>query len=153
MTNRTGRPWTPAEDATLRVMYIDGAAYFEIAEVLDRSPSGCADRRMALKIPARPRVSHQRGLAGNRKRIYVANQPPITFTTYELDFAARTRQACVLHLVDLVREYGGGTVGNAKAEYRSRCELDIPQGADAAAINIFSDHRSFCGSPAAMCEG
>ena len=151
MTNRTGRPWTPAEDATLRVMYGDGAAYFEIAEVLGRSPSGVDDRRMALKIPARPRVSHQRGLAGNRKRRDI--EVPLTFTTYELDFAQRTRQACVLHLVDLIREYGGGTVGAAKAQYQSRCEWHVPPGAETAPINIFSGHRSYCGSPAAMCEG
>ncbi len=153
MTSRTGRPWTPAEDATLRVMYGDGASYFDIADALGRTPSGCDDRRMALKIPARPRVSHQRGLAGNRKRIDVANQPPIAFTDKEIFAAKYAAEACTRHLIDLVREYGGGTVGAAKAAYRSRCELDIPPGPEAVTINIFADSRSYCGSPSAMCEG
>lgn len=156
MTSRTGRPWTPAEDATLRCMYGDGASYFDIADTLGRTPSGCDDRRMALKIPARPRVSHQRGLAGNRKRIDVANQPAIAFTDKEIFAAKYAAEACIKHLVDLKRAYSDDPdegIGFAKARYRARNELDIPSGAETITINVYADNRSFCGSPSAMCEG
>lgn len=52
------------------------------------------------------------------------------------------------HLVDLMRSFGGKTLGEAKAEYRRRCELDIDPGYTNVTHTVmpYSVNQSFIGS-------
>lgn len=81
------------------------------------------------------------------------DEPPATWTEYELTRAKRDRDACARHLIDLMREYGGATLGDSKALYRQRCELDILPGSDFRRVTVIGAEQSYCGSPAAMSAG
>ena len=82
-----------------------------------------------------------------------ADDPPATWTEYELTREKRDREACARHLIDLMREYGGNTVGESKALYRQRCELDILPGSEFKPTSVGGRDQSYCGSPAAMTAG
>ena len=83
----------------------------------------------------------------------VGDEPPATWTEWELTQRKRDEEACVRHLADLVREYGGRTIGESKAIYRQRCELDILPGSEFKPVSVNGADRSYCGSPAAMTAG
>lgn len=78
---------------------------------------------------------------------------PITFTTLELQRAYRDRVACIEHLVDLMREFGASTVGEGKALYRQKHELDILPGSEFKPVTPRREELSYCGSPAALSAG
>lgn len=80
-------------------------------------------------------------------------ETPISFTEQEIQREKRDREACVMHLCDLLREYGGGDVGTAKALYRQRNELDILPGSEFRPVIPRRDEYSYCGSPAATTAG
>lgn len=81
------------------------------------------------------------------------DEPPATWTEWELTQRKRDIDACNRQLLDLMREYGGKTLGESKAIYRQRCELDILPGSDFRPISVGSRDQSYCGSPAAMSAG
>ena len=63
-------------------------------------------------------------------------------------FHLKAQRSCMEHLIDLMREYGGETLGDAKAAYRSRCELDIDPGSVnvTTSYKVYFVERSFVGS-------
>ena len=148
--SRVGLPWTPEEDAAFRVMYADGLPLWEIGRILGRNEDGCDRRRVTLKIKARPRMAENYTQA---KRAERGGRQITTFTKSDLEASKRHERACTLHLIDLVREFGGGTVGEAKAAYRARHEHHVEPGHDALVSSPRLQPYSYCGSPAAMCEG
>ena len=73
---------------------------------------------------------------------------PTSHFTSQQWFYINAEKSCVLHLIDLMREYGGETLGDAKAAYRSRCELDIDPGPVNVTTSVkpYFVERSFVGS-------
>lgn len=78
---------------------------------------------------------------------------PITFTEVELQRVKRDRIACVEHLIDLMREFDAANVGEGKARYRQKHELDILPGSDFRPVTPRREELSYCGSPAALSAG
>lgn len=142
MTINAGRLYTDLERATLRRMYLDGAKYWEIGEALGRSVKSVEDQRHKMGLEAREKPVPTRSDSRSK------DAGPITFTAQELNREAQWTRACTLHLIDLLREYGGGEVGVAKREYKSRNELDIPPGAERSIIIPTGLNISACSSPA-----
>ena len=95
-----------------------------------------------MEHPRPPHVE-ERGLIGARMMKTSSNH----FNSQQ-KFAMDAEKACVRHLVDLMREYGGGTLGEAKDAYRQRCELDV----EPAPRTVFANsspyfvERSYVGS-------
>lgn len=54
------RPWTPGDDARLRVLVAEGATTAEAAGELGRGPEGVRKRRHRLGIPAAPQTDPAR---------------------------------------------------------------------------------------------
>ena len=76
------------------------------------------------------------------------DEPPATWTEWELTQRKRDIDACNRQLLDLMREYGGKNLGEAKAHYRRLNELDIPPGAERTLIIPSVMHISACSSAA-----
>jgi len=79
------------------------------------------------------------------RRDFERSQGP---TLQEHNAVSRSKAAVTYHLIDLVREYGGRTLGEAKANYQRRNELDIPPGSERSLIIPSVMHMSACSSPA-----
>lgn len=57
--DRTGRPWTPADDARLRVLHGDGQhTVAEIARLFERTEASIKSRLYTLRIGRRGRKNH-----------------------------------------------------------------------------------------------
>ncbi len=134
----TGQPFSPAEDEILLRKWHAGVSFAEIGRIIGRSRDAVRQRCQRLHLPNRRHEQKE--------------QSPLGFSPTDVQHASRQEDACNLHLVDLLREYGKGkTLGEGKAAYRQRCELDIPAGAEKPAIYASFGERSYCGSPAATC--
>ena len=152
--------WAPHEDVVLRAMWADNRSLTAIGIVLNRSRKGVSARARKLGLPLRDTKGQEIGERPAKPAEAAPPRPAVKLRDREwsltkLDTLQQSRQqdACRLLLVDLMREYGGGTLGKAKAEYRSRCELDIPPGAEKPTTYVRMVELSFCGSPAATCAG
>ena len=146
--------WTEREDTILTRMWHGGQSNADIADILGRSTCAVKKRACRLKLSKRPEVAPS---PVPRKREYKRSHTqlmdkPIGYSPFDALHSARQDHRCSLHLLDLLREYAPGqTLGDAKAAYRQRCELDIPAGAEKPTIYVHSADRSYCGSPAATC--
>ena len=134
--------YTDEERAVIKRMYIAGAKYSEIGAVLGRSEKSIEDQRCKMGLPRRD------GPAPTRRDRTDRSAPPITFTAQELNRAERYRRHCCEHLVDLMRAYGGGTLGDAKLRYTRSNELDIPPGSERTLILATGLSLSAWSSPA-----
>lgn len=156
MPNQNGRPWTEQEDTVLRWMWDQTRTAIDIGVALNRSRKSVEARAVRIGLPGRHALFRPAPRPpAPRKRPPAVKLKDKTFgvTSQDTRHQSSQAQACRLHLVDLMREFGGKTVGEAKASYRERCELYVPPGAEKATIYSIALDRSFCGSPAAFCAG
>jgi len=126
MSGGHGAPWSQFEISIVRKMHMDGASDAMIGRELGRKADGVRYCREKFSITRNP----------NRLR-------QVT-TPFEDGY-----QASLWHLIDLMREYGqeGGTLAEAKAEYRSRHEYDVPPAyAPITSVAPWTADRSLTGS-------
>ena len=148
-----GRPITASDMRTFELMYRGGETYAMIAAALGRSVKSVESIRRKMDLPARDNPA----LAQKAKR-EAAKDPTRRMrkdfershgpTLQENNAVTRARAAVTYHLIDLVREYSGTTLGEAKANYQRRNELDIPPGSERSLIIPSVMHISACSSPA-----
>jgi len=161
------RKWTHHDDNLFHQMWKSGMSYSEIAQRLNRTPGALDHRRKDLAFAPRPAAvvgtgiraatrQHYRGLMEpNRgRKLMSKSDKPMGFTHSEMSQAYRDEQSCDMHLVDLLRAFGGGTIGEAKARYQAAHELNIPHERDSISTTYTAQQpASYCGSPAALCGG
>jgi len=153
MTLNHGRPITPSDMRTFQLMYEGGETYAMIAAALGRSVKSVESIRRKMDLPPRdnPALAQKAKRAAAvdptrpMRRDFERSQGP---TLQENNAIARDKAAVTYHLIDLVREYGGRTLGEAKANYQQRNELDIPPGSERSLIIPSVMHMSACSSPA-----
>lgn len=142
--------WSRDEDERAKTLFRAGMTYDDIAVRMGRSRDSVRrrlDRLSGVNVP-KP--------AADTKARFVAklhhDGEAIGVTSVEMTRRSYEIMSCRRHLADLVREYGK-TVGEAKAAYRSRNELDILPGADFRPVRVTQVMQSYCGSPAANAAG
>jgi len=148
-----GRPITPVELRTFELMYRGGETFAMIAAALGRSVKSVEAMRRKLDLPPR----NNPALTQKAKREAAANpahrmrkdfERSAGPTLQEHNAVTRSKAAVTYHLIDLVREYSGTTLGEAKANYQRRNELDIAPGAERTLIIPTSMNISACSSAA-----
>lgn len=113
------KPWT-IEDAERAIeCWRSGMTDRQTAEALGRSREQVTAQRTRLKIAANRVEPRARMEAANNARADGSSGASVM--DKDACFAMSRR-----HLANLVREYGA-TVGEAKAAYRARCELQIDE--------------------------
>lgn len=156
------RKWTHHEDTLFHTMWKAGMSYAEMGKQLNRSPGALDHRRKDLAFAPRKGVvgfgirAAERGLmeANRGRKLISKSDKPMGFTHSEMSQAFRDEQSCDMHLVDLLRSFGGGTIGEAKARYQAAHELNIPHERDSVSMVYTAQQpASYCGSPAALCGG
>ena len=153
MTVNQGRPVTPVELRTFELMYRGGETYAMIAAALGRSVKSVEAMRRKLDLPPRnnPALTQKakREAAVNpAQRMRKDFERSAGPTLQENNAVTRSKAAVTYHLIDLVREYSGTTLGEAKANYPRRNELDIPPGAERRLVIPSALTLSGCSSPA-----
>lgn len=123
MSGGHGAPWSQFEISIVRKMHMDGASDAMIGRELGRKADGVRYCREKFSITRNP----------NRLR-------QVT-TPFEDGY-----QASLWHLIDLMRSYKALTLGEAKAKYRSRNELDVPEGYNPRLVNPWRETISMVGS-------
>lgn len=130
--------WTDQEVATLKELCASGMFVKEIAAVMNRSFCSIESKREAL------------GLVRKKEPKAVVEKVPDDISPATREEISR-RNACRVHLADLVREFGEGiTLGEAKAAYRARCELEILPKFEGQSIRFIS---RFVGSGCSSSSG
>ena len=119
-----GTQWTPYEINIVRQRHFAGDSDPQIARALGRKPDGVRYIREKMNIYREPSK-------------YRAPTTP-----FENGY-----QACLYHLIDLMREYGneGCTLAEAKAEYRAANELDVPEAYRPVFVHPHVEARSYVG--------
>jgi hypothetical protein len=153
MTLNSGRPVSPVELRTMELMYRGGETYAMIAAALGRSVKSVEAMRRKMDLPPRnnPALAQQAKKAAavdpahRMRRDFERSQGP---TLQENNAVARAKAAVTYHLIDLVREYSGTTLGEAKANYQRKNELDIPPGSERTLIIPSPMSLSACSSSA-----
>jgi hypothetical protein len=153
MTLNHGNRITASDMRTFELMYRGGETYAMIAAALGRSVKSVESIRRKMDLPARdnPALAQAAKRAAAKdptrpmRRDFERSQGP---TLQEHNAVTRSRAAVTYHLIDLVREYSGTTLGEAKANYQRRNELDIPPGAERTLIIPSVMHISACSSAA-----
>lgn len=120
--------WTPTDDARLLELRAQGLSFGKIAEDLHRSESRTLERFKFL-----------RGVATIGK-----TQPT----------GVDARVANAGYLISCLRDTGSETIGDLRAYYVARCELDVPPAYDGYRMTLMfqGNAQSYVGSVAAMCE-
>lgn len=142
MMLNAGMRFSDSDIRTFTLMYMGGEKYCVIAAALGRSVKSIESMRRKLDLPVREKP------AQSKKDKSTPSYLIGVVTVAEMNRAKSDRDAVILHLVDLMREYGGKNVGEAKAIYRQRNELEIPPGAERTLIIPSSMHISACSSAA-----
>lgn len=125
--------WKQRDYDTLHEMFHAGSSDLAIGKAIGKSKKSVIAMRQRLGLFRDPNKV--------RDRVLVAN-------------TVDTRLVCRQHLIDLMREMGGETLGDAKAAYRARCEVSVDPGYSVRFHgNVYSIIGSGCGSPAFMCMG
>jgi hypothetical protein len=153
MTLNHGAKITASDMRTFELMYRGGETYAMIAAALGRSVKSVESIRRKMDLPPRdnPALAQKAKREAAKdptrpmRRDFERSQGP---TLQENNAIARDKAAVTYHLIDLVREYGGRTLGEAKANYQRRNELDIPPGSERSLIIPSVMHMSACSSPA-----
>ena len=118
--------WSMTEIEGALALYNEGKSYAEISRVFGRTPDAC------------------------KKIIHRYNVAPQTYNNDTRNRPRTPESDCTLHLVDLMRMFAkkGEELGDAKARYRERCELDIDPGYRlvTAAVQPYHIERSYVGS-------
>lgn len=130
--------YTDAEIGTLEAMWRAKEPLSAIAKAIDRSEKSVWHKARALGL------RQSRPVAAVPK-----DSQPMEPTVNELTARQEAIAANRRHLADLVREYGGGTLGEAKAIYVSRNELNILPDPSAQTSFPTREYLSACSSPAA----
>lgn len=145
MTLNAGMKFTESDLKTLELMYRGGETYAMIAAALGRSIKSVEAMRRTIGLPARSNPASTRDRPGPRRKDFERSEGPTLQENNRAFFAKRNVQ---YHLIDLMREYGGKTLGEAKANYQRLNELDIPPGAERTLIIPTAMHISACSSAA-----
>jgi hypothetical protein len=148
-----GRPITASDMRTFELMYVGGETYAMIAAALGRSVKSVESIRRKMDLPPRdnPALAQQakrRAAVDPTHRMrkdFERSQGP---TLQENNAVTRAKAAVTYHLIDLMREYGGQTLGEAKALYQQRNEIDVPPGAERFLIIPSTMTLSGCSSSA-----
>lgn len=141
-------PWDAREDDIALRMRRDDRHLQEIADVLQRTKNSVRHRLSTLRRDGRDIVEYKRG----PKPDPLLEKTMASLTANKRQTRAANILSCTKHLVDLLREYGGDTLGFAKERYRAANELLIPPGAERTPVTVRVE-ASYCGSPAATCAG
>lgn len=148
-----GRPITASDMRTFELMYRGGETYAMIAAALGRSVKSVESIRRKMDLPPRDNPA----LAQAAKRAAAANpahrmrkdfERSAGPTLQENNAVTRSKAAVTYHLIDLVREYSGTTLGEAKANYQRLNELNCPPGAERRLIIPSAMTVSGCSSAA-----
>lgn len=99
--------WSKNDLDVCREMLLIGHTDEDIAEAIGRTPGAIRHKRCRLVGQLQDRMAIVHSQSGAPRDVVMDNRH---------------------HLVDLMRAFGGKTLGEAKAEYRRRCELDIDPG-------------------------
>lgn len=151
---KTGR-WSQIEDDIALHMRRTGSTLSQIAERLGRGKDSvrhrmALHRRNGLDVGEFKRGPSPTWKVSHAKLKHIPQGP----TLMDVERRQNDIAGCRLHLVDLMREYTlHGTLGMAKAMYRSRNELDILPGSEFRPVIPCRDEYSYCGSPAATTAG
>jgi hypothetical protein len=148
-----GRPITPSDMRTFELMYQGGETYAMIATALGRSVKSVESIRRKMDLPARdnPALAQKakreaaKDPTRRMRKDFERSQGP---TLQEHNAGTRAKAAVTYHLIDLVREYSGTTLGEAKANYQRLNELDIPPGSERTLIIPSPMSLSACSSSA-----
>lgn len=148
-----GNRITASDMRTFQLMYEGGETYAMIAAALGRSVKSVESIRRKMDLPPRDnpalaQKAKREAAADPTRRMrkdFERSQGP---TLQENNSVARAKAAVTYHLIDLVREYSGTTLGEAKANYQRKNELDIPPGAERALIIPSAMTLSACSSSA-----
>jgi len=143
MTLNAGRKFTPVELRTLELMYRGGETYAMIAAALGRSVKSVESMRNKMGLEPRQNPASIRGVDRPKRKDFERSSGP---TLQEHNAVTRFKAAATYHLIDLVREYSGTTLGEAKANYQRRNELDIPPGSERTLIIPSPMSLSACSS-------
>lgn len=147
--------WSQIEDDIALHMRRTGSTLSQIAERLGRGKDSvrhrmALHRRNGLDVGEFKRGPSPNWKVSHAKLKHIPQGP----TSMDVERRQNDIAGCRLHLVDLMREYTlHGTLGMAKAMYRSRNELDIPPGADLRPTMTPTQPASYCGSSAALAAG
>ena len=153
MTLNHGNRITASDMRTFQLMYEGGETYAMIAAALGRSVKSVESIRRKMDLPPRdnPALAQKAKRAAaadpayKMRRDFERSQGP---TLQEHNAVTRAKAAVTYHLIDLLREYGGRTLGEAKALYQQRNELDVPPGAERSLIIPSAMTLSACSSSA-----
>jgi hypothetical protein len=153
MTLNHGNKITASDMRTFQLMYEGGETYAMIAAALGRSVKSVESIRRKMDLPPRdnPALAQKAKRAAaadpahKMRRDFERSQSP---TLQENNSVARAKAAVTYHLIDLMRKYGGQTLGEAKALYQQRNELDVPPGAERSLIIPTPMTLSACSSSA-----
>jgi hypothetical protein len=138
---------------TFELMYQGGETYAMIATALGRSVKSVESIRRKMDLPARdnPALAQKakreaaKDPTRRMRKDFERSQGP---TLQEHNAGTRAKAAVTYHLIDLVREYSGTTLGEAKANYQRLNELDIPPGSERTLIIPSPMSLSACSSSA-----
>lgn len=132
--------WTQEAVAQAIELLTNGKTDRETANTLGRSREQICALRTRLKLPAN-KVEGRKPTAAEAAANTAA--PNGTAVMYRGTCITASR----MHLIDLMHEYGGGTLGRAKSVYRARCELQMAPGRDVPSTSSGSRVVfSFCSS-------
>lgn len=145
MTLNAGRKFSQTDMRTLELMYRGGETYAMIAAALGRSVKSVESMRNKLGLEPRQNPASIRGVDRPKRRDFERSSGP---TLQEHNAGTRAKAAVTYHLIDLVREYSGTTLGEAKAHYQRKNELDIPPGSERTLIIPSPMSLSACSSSA-----
>jgi len=125
MLKLNGPVWTREDLEACRLMMIDGLSNEQIAKKLHRSKGAIARKRYDLVGRLHEAATVVRLATGGQRDVVLDNRR---------------------HLIDLMRSYKALTLGEAKAKYRSRNELDVPEGYNPRLVNPWRETISMVGS-------
>jgi hypothetical protein len=153
MTLNHGAKITASDMRTFELMYRGGETYAMIAAALGRSVKSVESIRRKMDLPARDnpalaqKAKREAALDPTRRmrKDFERSAGPTLQENNREFYAKRNVQ---YHLIDLMREYGGKTLGEAKANYQRRNELDIPPGSERSLIIPSPMTLSACSSSA-----
>lgn len=135
-------PWTSEQVTQFLVLWQRGLTDREIAEEMGGRREAITALRGRLKLAVNV-VSRDKHIAMSKR----ANEDQQAGSAV-MDRTVCFR-ACRRHLAELMREFEGcTTLGEAKAAYRTRCELAIPPGQPDASLTVTPLVFSSSSSPA-----
>lgn len=147
-TTKSQKPWSEADEQTVMRILREGGTIVTAGLVVGRSEESVRKRLKYMRSALVPSTR-------NRPLARDLEVPPRQLQSSEAqarNMREKAVQACVLHLVDLMRSFEARTVGEAAQQYRQRHEYAQPVSTPKY-IPTPTLALSYVGSTAAMCSG